>query len=292
MFKQAYEVANKFTFPVIASIRYFDKTVECALGSFVILNEQGWIVTVAHLFEPHFNYLKHQDEIKFYHTQVTGINNNSLFNAKQKQKNISKLKVNPKWITQISYWWGKDGRIIPNFNFLLENDLAIGRIANFNPKEVTTYPVIKDMQSMQCGTSLCKLGFPFHNPKSTFDEATGNFKLEQGTFPIPYFPIEGIFTRNIYGGKSNDGKYDITFLETSSPGLRGQSGGPIFDTKGTVWAIQSRTSHLPLGFTPKVIKNGKEVEENQFLNVGLGIHPLTLVPFLRDNGVDFQLSDY
>ena len=123
-----------------------------------------------------------------------------------------------------------------------------------------------------------------------FDEATGNFRLEQGTFPIPYFPIEGIFTRNIYGGKSKDGKYDITFLETSSPGLRGQSGGPIFDTKGTIWAIQSKTNHLPLGFAPKITKNGKEVEENQFLNVGLGVHPLTLITFLKDNVVDFKIS--
>jgi hypothetical protein len=41
-----------------------------------------------------------------------------------------------------------------------------------------------------------------------------------------------------------------------------------------------------------VKKNGKEVEENQFLNVGLGIHPELIVAFLTDNQVTFQLSDY
>jgi len=81
-------------------------------------------------------------------------------------------------------------------------------------------------------------------------------------------------------------------LETSTPGLRGQSGGPIFDTKGTIWALQSRTSHFPLGFSPKVKKDGKDIEENQFLNVGWGVHAELIAAFLKDNGVDYRLSDY
>ena len=56
--------------------------------------------------------------------------------------------------------------------------------------------------------------------------------------------------------------------------------------------IMSRTTHFPLGFSPKVKKNGKEVEENQFLNVGLGAHPEVIVAFLADNGISFRLSDY
>lgn len=38
------------------------------------------------------------------------------------------------------------------------------------------------------------------------------------------------------------------FIETSTPRLRGQSGGPIFDVNGAIWAIQSQTHHLKLGF--------------------------------------------
>jgi hypothetical protein len=30
--------------------------------------------------------------------------------------------------------------------------------------------------------------------------------------------------------------------------------------------------HLPLGFSPRVRKNGQEIEENQFLNAGWGVH--------------------
>ena len=44
--------------------------------------------------------------------------------------------------------------------------------------------------------------------------------------------------------------------------------------------------------SPKIVRDGKEVEEHQFLNVGLGIHPEVIVLFLRDNGIRFKLSDY
>ena len=108
---------------------------------------------------------------------------------------------------------------------------------------------------------------------------------------MPRFPIDGIFTRNIIAGKSKDNKFDIKFLETSSPGLKGQSGGATFDINGNLWAIQSRTQHLDLGFSPKVKKGKREVEENQFLNVGWGIHIDTIIKFLIDKNVDFEMSE-
>ncbi len=256
------------------------------------MNDEGWIVTVAHLLQPLSASDQHAGEINEYKEQERKINADLSLNVNEKQRRIAGLRTDPKWITNISFWWAKDGHKISRFELLPEGDLAIGRLDNFDSKWVSNYPIIKDPKDLRCGTSLCKLGFPFHNPQATFDEATGNFALQSGTLPVSGFPIDGIFTRNVLFGKSGDGKYDLWFLETSSPGLRGQSGGPIFDVRGTVWAIQSRTQHFPLGFSPKVIKNGQEVEENQFLNVGLGVHPSLLVAFLKDQGVNFKMSDY
>lgn len=52
--------------------------------------------------------------------------------------------------------------------------------------------------------------------------------------------------------------------------------------KGTVWAVQSRTVHFPLGFNPKVKHKGKEIGEHQFLNTGWGVHPeLIVLLFLK-----------
>ena len=51
MFAKAYKLASCFTQPIIISTRFFDKTVECGCGAFIVLNDEGWIITVAHLWE-------------------------------------------------------------------------------------------------------------------------------------------------------------------------------------------------------------------------------------------------
>ncbi len=77
-------------------------------------------------------------------------------------------------------------------------DLAIGRLQPFQPEWVTEYPKLKDpAKGMDPGTSLCKLGYPFHKITPTFDEHTNMFNLPAEAYPPPLFPIEGIFTRQI-----------------------------------------------------------------------------------------------
>lgn len=292
MFAYAYEQASEFTQPLVISIRYFDDTVKCGLGSFVILNSDGWIATAAHLLETKIALQQHSKEIAIYKEQVLSIEQNQNLTAKQKHKRISHLKSNPKWITNQSFWWSNDVGRIQEVKVLQEADLAICRIEPFDPKAISTYPTLKNPSKLPLGTSLCRLGFPLYELEATFNQEKNQFVLAPNALPVPRFPIEGIFTRHISMGKSKDGKYEIKFLETSSPGLRGQSGGSIFDTKGTLWGIQSKTIHFPLGFSPKVKKDGREVEENQFLNVGWGVHPEVLVAFLKDNDIKFTLSDY
>ena len=292
MFAKAYKQASYFTQPVIISTRFFDKDVDCGCGAFVVINEEGWIVTAAHLWSSHFTFQQHLKDLDEYHAQVQTIKQDHKLNARQKHAKVERLPTNPKWITNHSFWWGRDKVQIHEINPFPEADLVIGRLEPFDPASIKAYPVFKNPEALEMATSLCKLGYPFHKIKASFDEKTGAFNLAPDALPLPRFPLEGIYTRNVKAGKSKDGKYDIEFLEMSSPGLRGQSGGPIFDVNGTVWAIQSRTMHFPLGFSPKVTRNGQEVEENQFLNVGWGIHPRLLVSFLKENDIKFKLSEY
>jgi len=292
MFADAYEKVSVFTHPIVVSVRHFDGTVRCSLGAFLILNPSGWAITVAHLLEVVPAFRQHSKEIAEYKKQVAAIEQDDQLSIKQKRRKIRCIKSNSKWITNYSLWWGRDGVRSQKVIILPEADLAVARLEPFDPKAVPEYPVLKNPSTLRCGTSLCRLGYPFHNIEATYHEETNSFELAPGSLPVPRFPIEGIYTRNVVVGKSRDGKREIKFLETSSPGLRGQSGGPIFDTNGTVWAIQSKTTHFPLGFSPKVKKNGREVEENQFLNVGWGVHPEVIVGFLRDNKIEFRLSDY
>lgn len=293
MFAQAYELASSFTHPVVVSTRLLDGTVNCGCGAFVVLNEDGWIITAAHIFKSFFEYQKQRNEVDVYLEQVRLIQNNQQLKEKQKKKKVGRLKRDKNWILNHSFWWGYDNLEVHDVRLLPEGDLAIGRLEPFNPTLVKKYPIIKDpnLELME-GTSLCRLGFPFHDIQAEYDYANGRFILAPGTLPIPRFPIEGIFTRTAVAGKTPDGRYDIKFLETSSPGLRGQSGGPIFDVKGTIWAIQSHTIHIPLGFSPSFKRNGRIVEEHQFINVGLGIHPELIIAFLNDNSIKYTLSSY
>ena len=54
----------------------------------------------------------------------------------------------------------------------------------------------------------------------------------------PRFPIEGMLTRHIMHGN------EIAGIELSTPGLRGQSGGPLFNSEGLVCGMQSGTNHF------------------------------------------------
>jgi hypothetical protein len=272
-------------------MRFFDKKVESGLGSFIILNDEGWIVTAAHILDPAFGQQQHVKEIAAFNDQVKVIKENDKLKAHLKQRQLKKLKPNNKWITNCSFWWGNDVFKINHFEILRENDLAIGKIENYDKRFQNVYPKLKKPVDLKNGTSLCKLGFPFHSIKTDFNEADNSFKLAPRVLPVPRFPIDGIFTREASAGKSKDGKFDIKYIETSTPGLKGQSGGPTFDVLGNIWAIQSQTINLDLGFSPKIKRDKKEVEENQFINLGLGVHVATLIDFLKDKGVKFELSD-
>jgi hypothetical protein len=138
---------------------------------------------------------------------------------------------------------------------------------------------------------LCKLGFPFYDINASFDEHKG-FILAENTLPLPFSPIEGIFTRNInVVSKENTSKFKIKFLKTPSPGLKGQSGGPIFDKNGIIWSVQSRTQHFPLGFSPSLKVDGRDVQENQFLNVGWGVHLELIFDFLNEHKIFFEIAE-
>ena len=290
MFANALKSVSTYTHPVIFSKRLYNGKVNCGCAAFIILNEEGWILTSAHVLTD--LHIAQQDSIKLskYKEEKAKIESDSKLSKKQKIKKMKHLYVNKQWITNCSYWWGKDGVIIEDFivdNFV---DLAAGRLEPFDNKSISIYPKFKDpKKELLVGTSLCRLGFPFHAVKTTFDEDTKKFQIVPGVLPMPRFPLEGIHTRVAILVDERSGR-KAKFIETSSPGLKGQSGGPIFDTNGNIWGLQSRTSHLSLGFSPKVKRGNKEVEEHQFLNVGLGTHVEEIVRFLTNNEIKFTLS--
>lgn len=292
MFADAYIKAGKFTRPVIISTRKSNGKVECECGAFILINDEGWVLTVAHILNSFLTFQNNQKAIAEHTQAVEAINKDQILIEKQRRKKINRLNFDGDWISNHSFWWGANGIQIDEFKFFYEGDIAIGKIKDFKPFDGFEYPKIKNPKNIRIGTFLCKLGYPFYGINTTFDESKNGFVLAEGTLPLPFFPIEGMYTRNIHiKSKTNKTNFEIKFLETSSPGLRGQSGGPIFDKDGVVWAVQSRTQHFPLGFSPSIERNGKKIEENQFLNVGWGVHPELIASFLNEYKVKFEMVD-
>lgn len=250
MFTKAVSMAMKYTVPVVISRLLENDRVDTICASAVILNRDGWVVTSAHLFDA------------------------------VDKKRIMGLK-------RFSFWWGRDDYHTGKAIVDRDMDIAIVKLEGFRDELRIEYPVFETDENMLPGRSVCRLGFPFHSIKASYDAEKKGFILDDKSLPLTYFPMDGMFTRTVMNVNAKSGR-KIRFIETTTPGLRGQSGGPIFDAKGNLWGVQSHTAHLPLGFNPGVNINGETVRENQFLNVGRGVHISELASLLDKHDISYE----
>lgn len=296
MFRAAYGIASNFTFPVVISRRAISGKCGSSLGAFVIVNEEGWILTAGHIIDQIQKLIADERTYLDYESKKGTIEADPTLSPKEKRKKVRDLGTFKVEATaRGSVWLSFPDVKLVDCSYYMPADIAVGRLDPFDPKWVTTYPKFKDpLKPFESGASLCKLGFPFHSIVPTWDSTTNTFNLPADAIPIPRFPIDGIFTRiaNVNPPQGTSAPIPIKMIETSSPGLRGQSGGPTFDTQGTVWAIQSKTAHLPLGFSPPVPSGKAGEKEHQFLNVGLGVHPETFLALLDKKNVKYNLASY
>ena len=281
MFADACMKVTEFTKPVVVSTRLQNGEVRTECGTFIILNREGWAITAGHLFDSLQRFQTDKNKMR----EIASLNESrrSLPGAPPME-----VKPDPEYIVNHSFWWGWDGVRMNNVYVNRQIDIAVGRLEPFNPDWVREYPVLKDPAHLRVGTSVCRMGYAFLGIKSTFNEERKGFMIPKFDPRNFIFPNDGIHTRTINQGKTKDSRFDRLYVETSTPGLKGQSGGPIFDREGRIYAMQVTTTHLPLGFHPTAQYDGNAVVENQFLNVGNGVHIGTVRAVLDDRGVRYD----
>ena len=287
MFQEAYEIARAFTQPVIYLWKTVGGVCRGGIGSCVVINDEGWVLTAAHIVTEATNLAKADHDARAWESSRDALKADTSISAKERGRRFAALGTpKPQMVRRAAIRWGHNASTL--------RDIAVGKLDPFDPSWVTQYPIFKDpTKSFQAGASLCKLGFPFMEIKPTFDEAAGTFDIPPGERMLTFFPIDGIFTRElVVAPQSATQPYPLKFVETSTPGLKGQSGGPTFDTKGSIWAIQARTAHHPLDFSPEIKDGGKVQKEHQFLNVGWGVHVETVLGLLQQVGVKHTISAY
>jgi hypothetical protein len=294
MFESAIENTLQFTRPLHTLSRTYGGLVLPGTSTFFFVNENGVAVTCKHVV----NLIPAADNL-----------NQAWLKFKAERGKLpkdSKYQRNLKGL-ELKYKFNKETTVQLKNNFLncfdkIEQiiyhvhptlDLAILEFKGFS-KILYNSPArfIKNSKKIKQGKYLCRVGFPFpeytnfwHNPDTDDIEWTNTGKPDS-----PVFPIDGILTRFV-----GDPNGEISGIELSTPGLRGQSGGPLFDTEGIVYGMQYATSHLHLGFDIKdkeIIHDGKKskVSNYPFLHVGLCIHVDKIKEFLNEHKINFHES--
>lgn len=296
MFQKALGIAAQYTFPVVMSRLQWDGKVSSSIGTFVVVNADGWALTACHILEQIQQMHNEWETTDAYEKAEAAAR--AIADPKSRNAALQKLKKpGSKTTRRYNVWWGNAASKAGVMAGIVDIDLGAVKFDDLVPGAVKTFPTFKDPSKglIEPGRSLCKLGFPFHSFSTTWDEASTTFHFPPNALPMPRFPMDGIITRLITLGPPAAGvstpAHPLMWIETSTPGLKGQSGGPTIDVEGTIWAIQCKTHNLSLGFDP-IVPNGNGAKVHQFLNAGLGVHPATIVSFLKSLGVTPSLSTY
>ncbi len=291
MFVDAIERVNLFTQPMHSIVRlYGHSEIVPGTATLFFVNEEGCAITCKHVAD----LIRQSDSIYHHYREFQGARREAL-REKNAAQLISQLEAKFKLTADTII------RVRNNFISCVDQfqklsiephptqDLALLRFEGYNRLLYRSHAVfLADTSRVKPGRSLCRLGYPF--PEFTnfrYDPTTDDIEwTTTGRITSPNFPIDGIITR--LSGDNNI----ATGIELSTPGLRGQSGGPLFDAQGLIYGMQSATRHLHLGFDiedQEVLVNGRKsrVSNYPFLNVGQCVHVDVIKTFLREKKVKF-----
>ena len=294
MFETAIEKISGFTRPLHTISRTYGGLVIPGSATFFFVNNAGVAITCKHVA----NMIPSADTINAAYLQFKA-ERDKLANDGRYPKLLNGL--------ELKYKYGKETTVQLKNNFLNcfdkidkidihthpSLDLAILEFKGFNKIFYSSHATfVKDCKKIKQGKYLCRLGFPFpefsnfmHNPATDDIEWTNS-----GNPNSPSFPIDGIITRFI-----GDATLGTTGIEMSTPGLKGQSGGPLFDTDGLIYGMQFATNHLHLGFDmneKEIIREGKKtkISNYPFLHVGICVHVDKIKEFLQQHHIEFSES--
>ncbi len=296
MFEPAIEKILQFTRPLHTISRTYGGLVLPGTSTFFFVNDSGIAITCKHVLNliPAADNIN-QNYLKF-KAERDRIPNDG--NYKKHLRGLEvKYKYNPETTVQLKNnflnCFDKIEQIVCHAHPTL--DLAILEFKGFDKIFYNSHAkFLKDSSTIKQGKYLCRIGYPFpefnnfkHNPANDDIEWTNT-----GNPNSPSFPIDGIVTRFVGDANQNG----IIGIEMSTPGLRGQSGGPLFDTEGRIYGMQFATNHLHLGFDMKdkeLIHDGKKtkVSNSPFLHVGICVHVDKIKEFLREHKVNFTESE-
>lgn len=292
MFVEAIETAAAFTRAIHIITRYYGSTeIHPGAATLFLVNADGWALTCRHIAAHLIGAEQLTKRRTAFRADIAAMpttgNARKHRRALERKHGFSKggvFDIRNNFVNCVQTLKGFTLKPHPDV------DIALLKFENYTRLGCSTFPTFAaNATDLKQGKFLCRLGFPF--PEFTnFEHDTASDEIQwtgQGRTDTPRFPIEGMVTRHV-----SDSAGQIIGFEMSTPGLRGQSGGPAFDVQGRVWGLQASTAHLDLDFDidQEVRRSGskKRVADSAFLHVGHCVHVEVLKDFMRTHGVAFN----
>jgi len=291
MFENSIEAVANFTRPINSIIRtYGGKKIIPGSATLFFVNDDGFAITCKHVVDMLSSSEKINNNYAAFKKERNSLTKDGKYKMglrglemKYKYTGDSIIQIKNTFVDCVDTMSGYTCHIHPN------HDLAIMKFNDFNKLHYSGHAsFLKDATQIRQGNFLCRLGFPFPEfTNFTFNETADDIEwTTTGIQVSPRFPIEGMVTRFL----ADAGK--LTGIEMSTPGLRGQSGGPLFNNAGTVYGMQFSTKHLHLGFDlidkEILIDNKlKKISDYSFIHLGQCIHVDIIKSFLAEHQVAF-----
>jgi len=291
MFVQAIETAINFTRPIHTISRTYGSTlIQAGASSLFFVNNEGWALTCRHVAKQiAISHKVLARKRTFEKEQLSPPAGKSKKKWKRELEKKHNLTHSETYEIYNSFMNCLEGRLNADIKIHKEIDVALIHFKNYSKLLCDKFPVfIRDDSFIKPGKSVCRLGYPFAeftNYEYNKDEDKIKWTTE-GRRDTPFFPVDGMITRRLLGKENK-----VIGFELSTPGLRGQSGGPAFDVDGRILGMQAATGHLDMNFDIEqdVFRAGKKknVKDYAFLHVGHCIHVAILKEFMTENGVNF-----
>ena len=253
------------------------------IGTIMLINNEGWVLTCKHIAEN----IVRADKIATTYEEI--------------KKELIENKIPPKRIYKKYGINDSDILILRNvflnvlsswstIKLVLHETIDLALIKFEKPEEIycKKFPVFSKTNP-DIGENICRIGFPY----SEFSPFKYDYRLKDLVLKndidanLQAFPVDGMVTRNLLDPSSNP-----TMFEMTNPGFKGQAGGPIINTSGSVVGmyIGSALKDLEIDVDVKLKRGIKDFNVNQasFMALGLGINVESIKDFLRANNVKFK----
>lgn len=292
MFVESIKKISEFTRPIHTISREYDSDfVMPGAATMFFINELGQAITCKHVAEIIAQANKVNEDYSKFVEEKKALPNSNKFKRKLRDleqkyhyQNGITIQIKNRFVGCVDKFDSFEIMTHPIY------DLAVIKFNGYEKLSYTNHAVfLKDQNQIQQGKHLCRLGYPF--PEFTnykYDPEKDDIDwTREGRQVTPIFPIDGMVTRHILGVNN-----EIGGIEISTPGLRGQSGGPLFDVSGRIYGMQSMTHHMHLGFDIKEmeISDGgkkKKVSNFPFLHLGTCVHADIIKSFLKEKNIKF-----